>query len=556
MLIREEARTRATATAGSGKPVRSKAQEVGHALTMPTMWPDALSGVRLSLNRYPHSNSFRLLAPRATASAHPSRFPTTSSPSVLSITGGWEPSRLRVEAPRASTRGRSGRSGRSLHERLRSGFVRPGLILGFSLPLLMVSGCRTRELLPRKPNVLLVVFDTTRADDWSYLDDVRPTTPTLDAIAERGYRFSNSWSLYTWTVPSHVSLFTGREVEASAAGAEFIGSSLFTVLGRNGYRTYAFSGNDNLRRETIDALRPVEVSSEHFHSRTDPEEIDRLLGHYREYVLSPMLLPEARRRAYLRNRRVMMGSAAAVDAEALGAMRAHASAHVGEPFFLFLNYNDAHDPYFPPPPFDERFTSDGSSDFNGNLWSRTQREPPPPLDGMLLSMTARGLSEADIERARALHLGEVAYADARFGELLAELEKMGLLENTVVVLTSDHGELFGEHGRMAHGGRAHDELLRVPLVIAFPDADLSGGRVDERVDLRDVKPTLLDYLGIADASSRGRSLMPHLRYGEALPPPALFEPAADDPTGNLIEGQDPATREQLLDSLRALGYVE
>jgi arylsulfatase A-like enzyme len=175
---------------------------------------------------------------------------------------------------------------------------------------------------------------------------------------------------------------------------------------------------------------------------------------------------------------------------------------------------------------------------------------------MRLSLSAEGLTEADIRRARDLHLGELAYADDRLGALVGELAGLGRLDHAVVVVTSDHGELFGEHGRMAHGGHAYDELLRVPLVMVFPEAELPGGVVEERVDLRDVKPTLLDYLGIHDTTSRGRSLLPHLRDGEVLPPLAPFERADRRAAPNLIEGQDPETRENLRRRLRALGYIE
>lgn len=442
----------------------------------------------------------------------------------------------------------------------RGGSARRGAALAWSVAIVCLLGagaCADREEPRARPDVLLVVLDTTRADDWSHLDPERGTTPNIEALSRAAYRFTDAWSLYPETVPSHVSLFTGREVEAAGeAGAGFVASSLFTILERSGYRTYAFSGNKNLSRETIDALRSVGSTSEELHTRTDPSVVDRLLERYGEYVASPMALPPAERRAYLRHRRVMMGNADAVNAAALEAMGRHARETPDAPFLLFLNYNDAHDPYFPEPPFDRRFASPGASDFNGNLWSGAQREAPPARGGMRLSMSAAGLSDADIRRARDLHRGELAYADDRLGTLLAALERMGLLEHAVVVLTADHGELFGEHGRMAHGGEACDELLRVPLVMGFPDPQLPGGIVEARVDLRDVKPTLLAYLGIPDATSSGRSLLPLLRDGEVLAPAAPFERATGTVAPNLIEGQDPETRENLRRRLRALGYIE
>jgi arylsulfatase A-like enzyme len=234
-------------------------------------------------------------------------------------------------------------------------------------------------------------------------------------------------------------------------------------------------------------------------------------------------------------------------------MREHSERHSERPFFLFLNYNDAHDPYFPEETFARRFVTSRESDFNGNLSDVAQRGENVRQRKGWLAMTAAGLSDDDIGRARELHLAELAYADDGFGELLADLEELSLMEETLVVCLSDHGELFGEHGRMSHGGRPVDELLHVPLVMVFPDGKLRGRTVDARVDLRDVKPTVLDYLGIEDATSRGRSLLPLLRGQTALPPP---EPYEYGPGGGSIKGQDPETQRALRRRLRALGYLE
>ena len=193
-----------------------------------------------------------------------------------------------------------------------------------------------------------------------------------------------------------------------------------------------------------------------------------------------------------------------------------------------------------------------------------QRSPSREIEALSpirLSLTSTGLTPGDVRRARDLHLAELAYADHEFGRLLEQLAELSLMESTLIVCVADHGELFGEHGRMAHSGKGVEELLHVPLFIRFPKEEgaPAGATLDVRVDLRDIKPTLLDYLGIEDDSSRGRSLLPLIRRQASELPPAAERPGrrvADDDGNNLIEGQDGETTERLRARLRELGYIE
>jgi arylsulfatase A-like enzyme len=433
---------------------------------------------------------------------------------------------------------------------------------------------------PPRANVLMVVFDTTRADDWSIFEPDRRVTPVLDAIGARSHRFSNAWSLYSVTVPSHVSLFTGHAMRldlehalAADGGAtdaaladpryDYVRSSLFTILREQGYRTYAFSGNEAVRKSEISALDAVDVSALPRPYEQTVALHRRLMEHYGTWRASDDIATAAELHARRRNRGIIGRNAEHINGEVLRAMREHAATHADRPFMLFVNYNDAHDPYVPEPPWDRTVASSADSVFQGDLWDRGQRRFKPRLRGLALSMSSAGLEEEDIERARALHLGGLAYADHHLGLLIEELEALGLMESTVVVALADHGEAFGEGGRMAHGGFGGEDveraLLHVPLVIRLPDASLQPTVHDERVDLRDVKPTLLEYLGIDDDSSRGRSLLALMRGAEDSLAPAALRPqdVAPETIGdNLIPGQDPETTERLEQQLRALGYLE
>jgi arylsulfatase A-like enzyme len=433
------------------------------------------------------------------------------------------------------------------------------------------AGCRPREAVQRRPHILVVVFDTTRADDWSYATPEGSLTPTLDGLAKRGFRFTNARSLYTWTIPSHVTLFTGhaaappleyplRELApAIDPKLEDERSSIVTLLGQNGYRTYAFSGNGNVSAESLPALRSVQVTSEAF---DDPEEdwVQELLVRYDAFFEEPERLSNEAREEFDYWKVDVTRNAERVTTMALEAVEGHARKHAGEPSFLFVNYNDAHAPYFPWAPWDERVVSAGASDFNGNTRDPAQRHVPVAVRGSELGQSAEGLTPADIRRARDLHLGELAYADHWLGELLEGLERLGVLDSTLIVTTADHGELFGEHGLMSHAHpEGYEELLQVSLTLVLPEArdDFTAEphSIDALVDLRDVKPTLLDYLGIADDSSTGRSLLPLLRDASAHLRAPTWEPT-DNGGLELLETMDPVARHELARRLKALGYID
>lgn len=451
------------------------------------------------------------------------------------------------------------------------------------LGALLLVGSACADPAPTRPNVLLVVFDTTRFDDWSIFSPQRAVTPVLDRVAARGQRFRDAHSLYSVTVPSHVSLFTGRAAlalsegesegegqqesdraeSAQASEAGYRRNSIFTILAANGYRTYAFSGNDNIAQGRIEALHAVDRTLQPRDDDRAEAYFQQVLARYGEQETLTGLRALLQQMERNRMRPIVVHNAAYVNEQALIAMRDHAEQHTRTPYLLFLNYNDAHDPYFPESPWDERFASARDSRFNGNLWSPRQRHGPPGPSALKLSQTSAGLSTADIERARALHLAELAYADARFGELLAELERLDLMASTIVVIAADHGEAFGEAGRMAHGGSGDDSvveaLMHVPLAMHFPDETIAPSVIEQRVDLRDVKPTLLDYLGIADDTSEGRSLLGLIRGTQQSLPPAAPLPQDIEPAAvgsNRIGGQEPGTAEQLDESLRQLGYIE
>jgi len=161
-----------------------------------------------------------------------------------------------------------------------------------------------------------------------------------------------------------------------------------------------------------------------------------------------------------------------------------------EPFFMWVHYLDPHEPYGAPP------SLGAGSPRHDDLMEVAKQDTP-----------SRQRRDAR-EQLRALYEAEVTYCDRWIGKLLDVMDDMGLCDHTVIILTADHGEAFWEHGTRGHGRTFHDEVLRVPFVIAFPDGRWSGRVVETPVRLLDIMPTVLELASVSSPERmRGRSLI-------------------------------------------------
>jgi len=165
------------------------------------------------------------------------------------------------------------------------------------------------------------------------------------------------------------------------------------------------------------------------------------------------------------------------------------------PFFAFLNYLDVHDPYLPPPPFDTKFSHvrPRGDLINFQFQAHAYRRKPT-------------LSREEIQSEIDGYDGGLASLDEALGALFAELARRGLEERTLIVLTSDHGEAFGNHDLFGHGNSLYIETLHVPLILAWPGRIPGGARVESVVGLQDVAPTVMDVIGAPASPFPGRSL--------------------------------------------------
>jgi arylsulfatase A-like enzyme len=337
------------------------------------------------------------------------------------------------------------------------------------------------------PNVLLLVLDTVRAMSLSLYGYHRETTPNLTRWGARGVAFTNAYSTAPWTLPSHASLLTGRWMHELSADWLVPLDATFPTLGealaRAGYRTAGFVANTD--------YCSAEVG------------LDRGFAHYEDYTLTigQILRSAALWRGIARIEliRKVVGTHDALGrktAPAIGAafLRWRDRDH-RRPYFAMLNYYDAHRPYLPPEPWPRRFTSPGVP-LNPRLRKENGSEPNP--------------APARIQGAIDAYDNAIAYLDHQLGRLLDTLDARGELANTVVIVTSDHGEEFYEHGVWDHGNSLSGPSVRVPLLVVAPGRAPAGNRVATAVSNRDVPATVMDLLGLTD-SFPGRSLGVHWR---------------------------------------------
>lgn len=349
-----------------------------------------------------------------------------------------------------------------------------------------------------RPNIVLVVVDTLRADHLTPYGYARPTTPNVQSLlADRGVVVDEAYAPAPWTIPSIVSLLASRwpgellSPDPGAAALPPTVPNLATALRARGYETAAFVGNPTL---------------------------DKSLGFangFDTYVLPESLVAGLEK-----------DHADRITAHALKWLRA--SPH-RKPFFLYAHYLDPHDPYDNPEVVDGRapFESGTTSTLNGR-----------DVHGVFLGKIPLLDPAADVAHLSALYDTEIHYFDRSLRWLLAAFEGERLGE-TLFVLTADHGEELYDHGGWKHGRTLYQEQLRVPMIWRWEGRLPAGTRIAGPVRLLDVAPTLLDAAGGSVPDSwQGRSLLPLLQGERRNRRPFLFaQHLADGPPRAALLGR-------------------
>jgi len=324
-------------------------------------------------------------------------------------------------------------------------------------------------------NVILISIDTLRGDRLGCSGHHRNTSPFVDRLSEDSVNFRSTYSHAPSTTSSHASIFTSllpSHHGASCAQHRPIPRQLTTMAERlqaDGYDTVSFNDGGQVSAEFgfdhgFDEYNSIRHGA---HGHSD----------FRFTVEQAI--------AWLRGRKAGR-------------------------FFLFLHTYQTHHPYTPKPYYYDLM----GEAYDGLLPNEATME--------LLTQINRGerpLTPADREHISTLYDAEIRQMDAAFGWLVSELKRKKLYDDTLIIFTSDHGEEFGEHGTMGwHSHTLYDELLRVPLIIKFPNGAFAGREVDQPVRSIDILPTLLDVLDLEPPKIlEGRSLVPMIKGFDRAP---------------------------------------
>jgi arylsulfatase A-like enzyme len=357
---------------------------------------------------------------------------------------------------------------------------------------LLLAGCGEGA----RPNILLIIFDTSRADRFPFDGYARPTAPNLKAIASEGVVYTQAFSPAPWTVPAHASLFTGQypSLHKTDCGSLRLPDQVTTLaetLQAAGYRTVGYTANPWLGTEYNfqqgfdtygETWREVPQESEDTGAGLTNDKVVRFLKWRKDN-------PDAAR----------------------------------QPFFIFINYFEPHLPYHPPEPERSRFLPAGVDPARVKRLSHLGHP-----DEMRYIVGLSDLTADDMTILSDLYDGEIAYTDRRAGEILSLLREQGILDRTIVAVAGDHGENIGDHHMMDHKLSVHDTLLHVPLLLRYPPRIQAGQAIDARVQMHDLYPTILGLAGVDP---------PRGAVVEAVPLPGTGLPGAGRPPGAAIVGE-------------------
>jgi len=310
-------------------------------------------------------------------------------------------------------------------------------------------------------NIVLVSFDTLRAENVGIYGYSRNTSPTIDEFGKRGFIFTNAISVTSWTLPSHMSWFTGvypsqhkvlnkfvikENGDEEITNLENVAPDMITlaeVLRENGYKTGGFTGGAGVHHQ-FGFDKGFEIYTDDKDFAGFEESTPKALEWIKE--------------------------------------------HKDEKLFVFLHGYDIHGQYVPEEGYDYRFID---FEYKGNLTGSKEEQKELREEGLVRGQIF--LTKEDVKFLKALYDEKIQRADEQFALFIEEYARLGLMDKTIFILTSDHGEELYEHGRIDHGHSLYEELINVPLVITLPGATKSK-KIGSQVRSIDLMPTILDLV--------------------------------------------------------------
>ena len=341
---------------------------------------------------------------------------------------------------------------------------------GWGQPALYVPKNETKKTdgIPPPKNIIMVVLDTTRADAFApFYENTDVQTPFMDEVIKNGTSFKNTYNNENWTKPSTATIMSGL-----------------------------YSTTHTARRAESVLPKEVKLFSEHLQSQ----------GFYTGFMTSNAVLSDKFGfnkgwDTFTNYARTPYGNGKFLYQNAAKWLEERPDPN--KRFFLYVQSVDAHTTYEVPAKYSGKYFK---GKYNGKLGQNFDREEQVEADKGALK-----LSETDLNWVKAMYKGEITYQDEQLETLLKKIKELGLDQDTMIVITNDHGEELKEHGHMDHGWTLYDEMIRAPLVFSFPKAIKTNHVITDVFEHVDLAPTLSAVLGVETMdSAEGQNLMPLL----------------------------------------------
>ncbi len=397
------------------------------------------------------------------------------------------------------------------------GLVAVGMVFVLLVPSRFIGQASGPVALPKaaaggetqtQPDIIFILIDTLRADHLPMYGYSRQTAPRLTELAKSGMTFKYMYAPASATRPSVASIFSSLypAVHQTNHERDYLPNSIVTlaeVLREGGYQSLAIAANPNIspvfgfaqgfdhyEMAHSDSAFKITTLGSVVEDTLGRRFVDNLFSKGTEFSgLADNLTNIALRRVAERERK---------------------------PTFLYVHYIDPHWPYTPPKPYDRAFdVARGPSIRQAPSTQQANIDP--------LALVPERVAPDKVSHTLDQYDGEILFSDHHIARLLDGLEAMGLMKNAMVVVTSDHGEEFWEHGRRGHDKTLYNEVLHVPFLLSWPSRIPAGSTYDEMANLVDVMPTLLDFVGLKPVPGlQGFSMKPQLLQQAAANPQRKF----------------------------------